>query len=169
MAHMIATILYGPYCKVKIIKSLFNPGSDEVIGWRIPLMTLTPGMKIHRMDMTLACMQEWLYDIYHAMLTKWYGPYEIDLYLNYNLQSTISIKRIRLLTKLGSYWWKNFKSCCEIVFQLVHPWKNMSLTIPTNIITRYILCHCLFNHDLNPIPWHQTKLLIFLPIKIIRK
>ena len=22
-------------------------------------MTLTPGMKVHRMDMTLACMQEW--------------------------------------------------------------------------------------------------------------
>ena len=37
---------------------------DEVIGWRIPLMTLTPGMKIHRMDMTLACMQEWFYDTY---------------------------------------------------------------------------------------------------------
>ena len=32
--------------------------SDEVINWRIPLMTLTPGMKVHRMDMTLACMQE---------------------------------------------------------------------------------------------------------------
>ena len=34
---------------------------DEVINWRIPLMTLTPGMKVHRMDMTLACMQDLLY------------------------------------------------------------------------------------------------------------
>ena len=66
---------------VEIIKSLFNPGSDEVIGWRIPLMTLTPGMKIHRMDMTLACMQERLYGIFRAFLIISYGPYEIDLYL----------------------------------------------------------------------------------------
>ena len=34
------------------------PDFDEVINWRIPLMTLTPGMNVHRMDMTLACMQE---------------------------------------------------------------------------------------------------------------
>ena len=45
--------------------------SDEVINWRIPLMTLTPGMKVHRMDMTLACMQERFLEELGELSNRW--------------------------------------------------------------------------------------------------
>ena len=31
-------------------------------------MTLTPGMKVHRMDMTLACMQERFQNVRYGMI-----------------------------------------------------------------------------------------------------
>merc|ERR1712066_36336 len=33
---------------------------DEVTNWEFPVMALTHGLKIHRMDMTLCCIQHFL-------------------------------------------------------------------------------------------------------------
>lgn len=55
-------------------------------------MTLTPGMKVHRMDMTLACMQEWFKN--H----------------NSNLELSISLKTIIILknfTNLKVFWYQH--------------------------------------------------------------